>query len=254
MLSRHLIALAASLVCMTLTSMPAGAQSAPRDARALHDQGLRAFKAGRFMEAGEAFLKAHQRDPSASLLWNAARSFENAQAIDQAREAYTRYLTSEDAKPEKRIRARTWLEANRAPEAPLKSAKAPSLVALKPPTLQSKARPFGAIGWSLIGLGTAGVVGGSVAMILAEASREETTQLTWGADYAETLARHRALTQTTESRELAAWMTYGAALGLMTTGIVLLLARSKTEERAPQAKVMITPRPGGAHAHALWRF
>ena len=100
-----------TLLCATLVVAPGhtyAASEAP-GAQVLHKEGLAAFKEGRFLEAGEAFLLAYRRDPSASLLWNAARSFDKGGAITQAREAYTRYVSAEGAKAEKVARARAWL-------------------------------------------------------------------------------------------------------------------------------------------------
>ena len=248
-----------TLLCATLVAAPGSTYAASEapGAQILHKEGLAAFKEGRFLEAGETFLLAYQRDPSASLLWNAARSFDKGGATTQAREAYSRYVIAEGAKAEKVARARAWLQAHPEPEIkapPQGSSHARAETTLVRRAAKVRAQPNKAAGWTLISLGAAGFAGASVAMILAASSRDETETLQWGADYEATLSRHRELTATTEARELAAWITYGAALGLVTSGLVVLLAPPEATSEVGLKGVGFSPLAGGGHAQATWQF
>lgn len=55
------------------------------------------FKSGQFIKAAEAFLEAYAVAPKATLLFNAARAYEEAKALDEAIALYERYLTLKDA-------------------------------------------------------------------------------------------------------------------------------------------------------------
>ena len=248
--------MSAALLCI---SPDAEARQAQNDAKALHDRGLEAFKAGRFIEAGEAFLSAHQHDPSASLLWNAARSFEKAADLARARSAYTRYIEHADAKTDKIGRAEDWLKQHAEQGTPTQAkheVRTPEGTTLVHHVRETHPHPYTHSGWTLVSLGAAGLVGASVAMILAQSSRDETGTLRWGADYEMTLERHRSLTKTTETRELAAWMTYGAALGLLSSGLVLLLSERPTPKtsHAGLTEINISGDGCSVYANTTWRF
>lgn len=64
-------------------------------AKAIKAQAL--FKSGLFIKAAEAFLEAYAIAPKATMLFNAARAYEEAAALDEAIALYQRYLTLKDA-------------------------------------------------------------------------------------------------------------------------------------------------------------
>ena len=254
-----LLSALALILTLTISSSPALAQDALKDAKALHDSGLKAYKSGHFMKAGEDFMAAHAIDPSASLLWNAARSFGKSGDTARAREAYTTYIQHKDAKEEKVNRAERWLvnHPERAPahtpEAQHSAPSAPQGVPKNTPPLRSEESSRWA-GWTLVSLASAGVVGASVAMILAQSARDESAALLWDEDYVATFARHQDIAETTETRELAAWATYGVSAGLMAVGLLLLLrdSDSKGGHRARSFKVL--PTQDGLEIKAAWHF
>lgn len=242
--------------------LPSAALAAPPapDAKALHAEGLEAFKGGRFAEAGEAFMRAQALDPSASLLWNAARSFDKAGDISRARSAYFAYIAHSDAGADKRTKAATWLREH--PEAPTSDARTAEneTSTAANPLIVRRANDAGkqhvGLGWTLVSLGAAATIGGTVAMLVAQGSKDEADALTWGHAYEATLVQHRSLTSAAEQQELAGWLTYGAAVGLVTTGLFLLLKGPGGGAEAPagMSAIHVSPTPGGLSATGMWRF
>ena len=111
------------------------------------------------------------------------------------------------------------------------------------------------LGWTLVGFGAAATIGGTIAMVLAQGSGAETETLVWDKDYEETLTRHRSLSATAEQQELAAWLTYGAAVGLVSTGLFLLLRGGETSEVSTGfPSIQVNPSPGGLSASGTWTF
>ena len=243
---------------------PAHAQGTESKARALYTSGIQAFKAGEFDKAGVAFMEAHSLDPSASLLWNAARSFDKSGAVKDAHKAYSGYVKHPEAKADKRSKAEAWLrEHPLAPEsAPRPAEESEGLKRLEEhsPLVSQQSRPQSGhatwAGWTLVSLASVGFVGASVAMILAQSSRDESAALVWDEGYLESLEKHQRIAATTETRELAAWTTYGAAIGLMSAGLVLLLSRPEAESsmRKMPSAFGLRPEKHGLSAHAAWRF
>ena len=237
-------------VCLALSLIVCGGTAlADEGAAEAYERGVDASRSGRHLEASEAFQEAYRLDPNPSLLWNAARSATAGGDVEGARRLYHEYLSHAEAKPARIAQARTWLEDN--PEAP-PPPQGSVTVLTRPP--EASARP--ALGWTLCGLSMAALVGGTVSFVLASQSRDASFGLSWGADYNETLARHRQLSKEVETRELAAWVSFGAATALLTSGLVVLLAGSESAA-APAAQGLslgITPTDGGVQASAGWRF
>jgi tetratricopeptide (TPR) repeat protein len=249
------------LLLLNLAPEAAATQPTP-DAKALHTKGLNAFKDGRFAEAGEAFMQAQALDPSASLLWNAARSFSKAKDLARAKENYTQYIAHADANPEKSARAALWLEQHPSePQTASDDAQPTRAQAGADQTIIVHRNSHGnaghdGVGWTLVSLGAAGLIGGTVAMLLAQASRDEAEAVLWGHGYEESLTRYRGLSVTMEQRELAGWLTYGAAIGLVSTGLILLLT---TADDSPWvstgfSSIQVNPSPSGLSASGTWRF
>ncbi|MDP6943868.1 MAG: hypothetical protein QF464_06920 [Myxococcota bacterium] len=222
------------------------------DAAAEYERGLQAARAGRHLEAGAAFMEAFGADPNPSLLWNAARSYDAGGDIQRARALYERYITQPEAGPDKVSRARRWLEQHPGP-ATEGAAGDPRVTVLEAAGTDSGSP---ALGWTLCGLGIAATVGASITMAMASQSRDATYALTWDRGYDETLAKHERLTQEAQDRELAAWMTYGLATALVSSGLVLLLSGGSDEQARTEPGPVLGLIPGrrGLSASATWRF
>lgn len=90
-------ALAVQVATVAVPATPGWADDATERAtgKAIKAQAL--FKSGQFIKAAEAFLEAYAVAPKATLLFNAARAYEEAKALDEAIALYQRYLTLKDA-------------------------------------------------------------------------------------------------------------------------------------------------------------
>lgn len=236
-------------------STAAASEDASADATALYKQGIQASKQGRHLEAGALFVQAYERDPSPSLLWNAARSFDRAGDRGKAAALYERYQALPDGKPDKVQRARTWLETHSEaePEETPEAGATPEgdgvlrVTAARDTSTGATSR---VVGWTLCGTGIAAAVGGTVAMILAARSRDETYKLVWDEDYVRTLSTHDGLKSDTETRELVGWMAFGVSAALVSVGVTLLFAH--TEDESPT--LGLAPTSGGLSASGTWRF
>ncbi|HXI59965.1 MAG TPA: hypothetical protein VNO55_28050 [Polyangia bacterium] len=82
---------------------PAGDEVDP-EARRWTEEGLRAFNAGQFTEAIEAFKAAYGRTPAPALLYNLAQAYRLQQNCPLALESYGRYL---ETNPAGKLRALT---------------------------------------------------------------------------------------------------------------------------------------------------
>src|SRR5262249_13544235 len=87
----------AALLCATCPAAPQPHQATPsaEDRKAARDrfaEGERAFKAGDFARAGEAFDDAYRLAPHPSAAWNAARAWQKAGEKARAANLYARYL------------------------------------------------------------------------------------------------------------------------------------------------------------------
>ena len=76
---------------------PAWADEATERATAKAIKAQALFKSGQFIKAAEAFLEAYAVSPKATMLFNAARAYEEAAALDEAIALYQRYLTLKDS-------------------------------------------------------------------------------------------------------------------------------------------------------------
>jgi len=71
------------------------ANAAPEDAEVHYKAAMERMQAGDFKNAGASFWAAYQADPSAPLLWNAARAYHKGGELTRARELYQRFLEVE---------------------------------------------------------------------------------------------------------------------------------------------------------------
>ena len=82
-------------------------------ARELDQQGVRAFRDGRFSDAIRYFLSAYRLGAPSSELWNVARSRERMDDAETAAGAIEQYLSQRDLTPQDRAEAERELQALR---------------------------------------------------------------------------------------------------------------------------------------------
>jgi hypothetical protein len=88
----------AHVVALLTVTVPAWSQDASRaEAAARFEEGTKAFEAGDFRRAAEAFGSAYHLAPNTDALWNAARAWQRAGEAARAATLYSRYLR--DAPP-----------------------------------------------------------------------------------------------------------------------------------------------------------
>ena len=123
----------ASLVVVTtlLLALTTPAVAAPRDeevsrARVLDQQGVRAYKDGRYNDAIRYFSEAFKLGGPASELWNIAKCHLRLDEPEQASDAYDRYLMQQGLTPQDKAEAREELEELRRRKSILTVASAPS--------------------------------------------------------------------------------------------------------------------------------
>jgi hypothetical protein len=112
------VALALSLALIVSSGAPAYADEAQapaptaesrKEAARKFEEGTRAFDAGDFRRAGEAFETAYQLTPHEDPLWNAARAWHRAGETARAANLYARYLRTAPSTARDRANATTAL-------------------------------------------------------------------------------------------------------------------------------------------------
>jgi hypothetical protein len=121
---------AASLLLAALLAAPV-ALAAPKDeelarARALDQQGVRAYKDGRYNDAIRYFSEAFKLGGPPSELWNIAKCHMRLDQPDQASDAYDRYLMQPGLSQQDKAEARSELEELKQRRSILTIASAPS--------------------------------------------------------------------------------------------------------------------------------
>jgi PEGA domain len=125
------LATLASLAAAILIALAGTAVAAPKDeevarARVLDQQGVRAYKDGRYNDAIRYFSEAFKLGGPASELWNIAKCHLRLDEPDQASDAYDRYLMQTGLTPQDKAEAREELEELRRRRSILTVASAPS--------------------------------------------------------------------------------------------------------------------------------
>src|ERR1700722_12215688 len=125
---RSLVAIA----CVAIVSSPfaALADGASADdlerARALDQQGVRAFREGRYNDAVRYFSEAFKLGGPSSELWNIARSYVKLDQPEAATHELERYLAQSDLSAEDRAGARRELEEIAHPRSTVTIASSPT--------------------------------------------------------------------------------------------------------------------------------
>ncbi len=123
--------LASLVVTLVVLAFGASAVAAPKDeevarARVLDQQGVRAYKDGRYNDAIRYFSEAFKLGGPASELWNIAKCHLRLDEPEQASDAYDRYLMQQGLTPQDKSEAREELEELRRRRSILTVASAPS--------------------------------------------------------------------------------------------------------------------------------
>jgi tetratricopeptide (TPR) repeat protein len=89
-------------VGLALTSPSAWAQRGSKSPTALVKEGERLYKAGKYREAAEVLKKAHDAQPTPTVLYNIGRAYQRAGELREALSYYQQYvgLSSDEAEPE----------------------------------------------------------------------------------------------------------------------------------------------------------
>jgi tetratricopeptide (TPR) repeat protein len=215
-----------------------------RQVEALAGEAQARYAEGQYPEAIRLYLKAYQVSPEAALLFNVAVIYEQqVRDPEIAIEYYRKYVIAPDAEPEVVVQATQRIEALRADRerAATNAAPPPAVVsAARPdpgaaPEPETPLRPI--IGWSLVGLGGALAVGGTLAGVLAQADEEAFRQ-------SSDVVSKRDLRDRGEARALAADVMFVAAGAAVVGGAVVLLTGGDEAPGTPGAAVV--PVAGGA--------
>lgn len=190
----------ASLAALAaMTPLPAFAQAdtgADTDARAMFDEGRRAYDEGRFEDATRAFRRAYLLSPRYQLLYNIGQSELRAGRDGRALEAFEAFLRQarpdEPHRSEVEERARILrgmgVEAESAPpeEEPVtRTQPEAEPAAVLPETPMSRSEGPGPGPWILVGTGAAALVAGAVLMGVGVSEASRVSGATDGARWAD---------------------------------------------------------------------
>jgi tetratricopeptide (TPR) repeat protein len=202
------------------------------------------YAEGRYPEAIKLYLQAWQLSPEAALLFNVAVIYDQqVRDPDIALEYYRKYVTAPDADPEAVVQATARIEALKAGReqaaAAAATAPAPSPAEPRPAPPAERDTPVRTIlAWSLVGLGGALAVGGTVAGVMAQADDETFRQ-------SSDVVSKRDLRDRGETRALAADVMFATAGAAVIGGVVLLLTGGGEDEPAATGAHLV-PVAGGA--------
>ncbi len=125
---RRVASIALTALALTLATAATAAPTSDEVARArvLDQQGVKAYKDGRFNDAIRYFSEAFKLGGPASELWNIAKCHLRLDEPDQASDAYDRYLMQQGLTPQDKAEAREELEELKRRRSTLTVASAPS--------------------------------------------------------------------------------------------------------------------------------
>lgn len=249
----------------------------------LSDRGLVAVDAGRHAEAARLFDDAFACDHHPTLLWNAARAYENAGELDVARARYLTYRgmpglkAARVAEAGERLRTiddlqRRDANAGKVAGRALAGVRIPeprvgAIGVLPPsePTIPSRAgRGQRTSGFVLLGAGVAVAAVGFVFLNRANHAYDDLNAEFAGgiveddaAQWAQYDAARKAAIEDTGREHRTMWILFGAGAAAAITGTVLLLTAPRDGARKTRGEAAIVgaaPIPGGAVAFGRVRF
>jgi tetratricopeptide (TPR) repeat protein len=163
---------------------PARAAAQSREVVELFEQGLAAYREGRYEDAAALFERAHEMEVVPDLSYNRARALENLGRAGEAAAAYRLYLEEMPDAPDRRgieERIRT-LDARAAEARRLEEARARldeerarlerERTSAAPPAAPRGGRSFEPAPWAVLGSGVAVVVAGAVVAAVAQATHD----------------------------------------------------------------------------------
>jgi tetratricopeptide (TPR) repeat protein len=238
---------------------PPSGTPADETAQRLSDEGLEAYRAGKYETAARLYKQAFQVRGDPALLYNLARTYEKMGKPSLALEYYRRYLVAEGTDPKLRARAEervSNLSSAAAPPPAQTQAMTPS-AASPPPQEKDREKekkplnPGSKLLWAGVGLGAVGVAGLAVGIGLYGAAASAYGEFGATNDEMDKVAaRDRA-------QRFAVGSAVGYAVGgaLVASGAALIgvgLYKLRGERKA--SRVMILPLPGGAAASLAGAF
>jgi tetratricopeptide (TPR) repeat protein len=164
------------LLCACLSSFGAAsaaaqAESSNPEAFALFEESRELYREGRFAEAADRLERAYAIDPAPVLLYNLARARESNGDVDQAIDAYRRYLEEEPSTRDRGAieRRLETLERQRAERLAAENPREP------PPPVVVVAPESGPSAWPWItlGVGGASLIAATLMGVFASASHDD---------------------------------------------------------------------------------
>lgn len=232
---------------------PPSGTPADETAQRLSDEGLEAYRAGKYETAARLYKQAFQVRGDPALLYNLARTYEKMGKASLAVEYYRRYLVAEGTDPKLRARAEERVSSMTSAAPPPPGTKATKAAEPAPPPQQTKKplSPGSKLLWAGVGLGAAGVAGLAVGIGLYGAAASAYGEFNGTTDELDKIA----------ARDRAQGFAVGSAVGyavggaLAAGGAALIgvgLYKLRGERKA--SRVMILPLPGGAAASLAGAF
>ncbi|MDQ3037156.1 MAG: tetratricopeptide repeat protein [Myxococcota bacterium] len=220
----------------------------------LFEQGLEAYRDGRFEEAAELFGRAHAIEPVPDLSYNLARALENAGRHEEAAAAYRRYLDERRDAPDRRgIEERIRGLEERAREAQRLARERERLETERVRLARARALDTergpddpGAWPWLVAGSGAAAMIAGGITGALAQSTHERASSRDISQEESDALESEASALATATNALLIGG---GALLAAGATwGIVALALRNGAGAQRDAATITLLPLPGGLSA------
>jgi tetratricopeptide (TPR) repeat protein len=217
------------------------------DALAIFERSKEAYRNGRFDEAAALLVRAYDLSPHAVMLYNLARAYEGSGRIDEALQAYRRYLQAEPHPPDRgaieercatlqrEIDQRADLQRQRDDEKQRAPADQAPHGAADRPGASNASSP---LPWVTLGTGGAALAAGVVMGLLSESEHRSAS-----ADPSAAGATSKQ--STAESFATAANVCFVAGGLLAAGGLVWVILSPSSSARASSGALTVTPSPGG---------
>jgi tetratricopeptide (TPR) repeat protein len=270
---------AAFMASALLLAGPAAAQSGPstvaggpdtvQQVERLSQEGVDAFREGRYREALMLFKAALALQPVGNLLFNIARTHEKLGETEEAIAYYERFAKSPDAPPDAVDKAKERLLALRSKDKPKPvepaPAPAPAPVVVQPEPVPTPAAPVGVTeiyerpddgisdtavaGWSIAGVGAAALILGGVFEGLAVAEEDSFSK-------ASTLGAKATHRDRAENYAVIGDVGIGVGIAGVVTGAILLIVDATDGGGVADAGLDVGPTvmAGGGGVSASLRF
>jgi tetratricopeptide (TPR) repeat protein len=226
-----------------------GSTQAEKDeAATLSDQAIEKFQAKDYEGAVALFEKAYGIDPNPNYLFNIGRVYEEAGNLEKAVEFYAKFVKQPGVDLDSREEALSRLKVLRAiveettekppEEKPEEKPEDKPVVDNTPPEpvvdqdAQRKRKLMRGVGFGLLGVGAAALIGGGVAGGLAQGDHNK-------AGAAETPTENLDLLGSSQTKSLAANVLFGVGGAFLLTGVILV-AVGFTKPK-PTSRVALAP-------------